>query len=207
MVKYAEVLVTEMHLRSFALGAAAAGVTAAAAAYLAIRRAARRKRLLWRSSHSLPNGERCVVRAAETEDADVVIEFVHKLAEADGGLEQIKTSTQTIRQAFVGGDFDALLVELEASTGLKTVAMAVVQQSFRTYTGVPARPRSRRLHGTYDYADPTVTLIRYLDLPARPHSRRGASRQGRRDYDDQRARGAVLVSRRRYGLLGVARRQ
>lgn len=79
-----------------------------------------------------PHGGRtCVVRAARRADADVVIAFVYKLAAADGGVAQVTASTATIRRAFVAGEINALLVELEGAV----VAMALFHVSFRTFTG------------------------------------------------------------------------
>ena len=114
---------------SVVLGATAAAVCGAAVTAAIL---GRRKRFTWRSSHRLESGgATCVIRAAQRADADAVIAFVYKLAAADGGVSQVTVSTATIRRAFVAGEIHALLVELEGVV----VAMAVVQESFRTFTG------------------------------------------------------------------------
>ena len=61
----------------------------------------------------------------------MVIAYVYKFAAADGGLAQVTASAATIRRAFVAGEINALLVELEGAV----VAMALFHVSFRTFTG------------------------------------------------------------------------
>ena len=61
----------------------------------------------------------------------MVIAYVYKLAAADGGVAQVTASAATIRRAFVAGEINALLVELEGAV----VAMALFHVSFRTFTG------------------------------------------------------------------------
>ena len=112
-------------------------VVGGAAAWALWRRHNKNPTLLkWHAQqHTLPStGEVVVTRSAEPHEHELVLSFVRQLAEADGGLDQIQCAAEVLRDGFHRGDFSVIFVE-RAAAGYGVVGMALIQDSFRTFSG------------------------------------------------------------------------
>ena len=109
--------------------AAAAGTAAAAALWYARRRPAPGT---WYSTHRLSNGRAVQVRSASRDDVPAIYDLIYALAVVCGEGHEMMVDVRGIVRAFDDGDFEALVALIDG----EIVGMAIVQQSFRTFTGM-----------------------------------------------------------------------
>lgn len=105
----------------------AAGVTIVCCAM----RRHRSTQRLWRKHHSLRDGTQCVIRSAVTSDVATIYKLVHDLAVVCGDGHEMLVDLPAITAAFEARAFEALVATLDEAV----VGMAILQQSFRTFTG------------------------------------------------------------------------
>ena len=153
-----------------ALGRIAAISAAALAAYAYLSRSRRRHKFAWHSHHTLSNGTAVVVRTAEAHDVPAIFSLIHSLAVVCGEGHEMQVDLPSIREAFARGDFEALVAT--AADG-HVVAMAIVQESFRTFSGMSLYLQDLIVHEAHRGAGLGALLF---ELVAACALRRGCNR-------------------------------
>lgn len=108
---------------------AAAATAASVAAYLYFKR----RPSSWSSTHRMPNGTTVTVRTARSADIAQVFKLVHDLAVVCGEGHEMQMGAADVQRAFERGEFEALVAI--STNDSCVVGMAIVQESFRTFTG------------------------------------------------------------------------
>jgi GNAT superfamily N-acetyltransferase len=116
-------------LRLVVVATSACATLAGAALVLAWRR--RSSPPSWSSEHRLRDGKRCTVRRAAVSDIAAVYALIYDLAVVCGEGHELQVDIRSITAAFQRGSFEALVAVIDGSV----IGMAIVQESFRTFTG------------------------------------------------------------------------
>ena len=110
---------------------AAAAQAAAVSAAVAYALFLRRQKTCRASEHQLSDGTNVVIRDASRLDVADVYKLIHSLAVVCGEGHEMMVGLDGITAAFDRNAFDALV----ATSNGTVVGMAIIQESFRTFTG------------------------------------------------------------------------
>ena len=101
--------------------------------YYDSRKVSKKRRAGWHSSHTLADGTTSLtIRTAATADIPAVFELIYSLAVVCGEGHEMQVDARAIALAFDAEGFEALVATTIDGT---VVAMAVVQESYRTFSG------------------------------------------------------------------------